>query len=62
MTIPQINAIRIRIGKHIPINIGFPGLFAGTEETNNPPTPPPRPDKPPKLSEFMNFANMFNGI
>jgi hypothetical protein len=59
MTIPQISAIRVRIGKHIPISIGIPGLFGGALDTPPPPTPS---DKPPKLSEFINFANMFNGI
>jgi hypothetical protein len=59
MTIPQIDAIRSKLGKHIPIKMGMPGLFGGALDE---PTPAPRPDKPPKLSEFMNFANMFNNI
>jgi hypothetical protein len=59
MTIPQIDAIRARLGKHVPISMGIPGLFGGVLDDS---APSPRPDKPPKLSEFMNFANMFNGI
>lgn len=61
LTIPQISAIRVRIGKHAQISMSIPGLFGGEIADVNA-TPPPRPDKPPKLSEFMNFANMFNGI
>lgn len=60
MTIPQIDAIRARLGKHIPISMGIPGLFGGSVETEAPPSNPS--GKPPKLSEFMNFANAFNGI
>lgn len=58
MTIPQIDAIRERLGKHIPISMGMPGIFGGDSDT---PTPP-SDGKPPKLSELMNFANAFNGI
>jgi hypothetical protein len=58
MTIPQIDAIRARLGKHIPISMGIPGIFGGVTETSTSLSP----DKPPKLSEFMNFANAFNGI
>lgn len=61
LTILQIDAIRARLGKHIPIKMGIPSLF-GNEATNTNATPPSRPDKAPKLSEFINFANMFNGI
>lgn len=61
LTIPQIDAIRARLGKHIPIKMGIPGLF-GNDAANTNTAPPSRPDKPPKLSEFINFANMFNGI
>ncbi len=60
MTIPQIDAIRARLGKHIPINLSMPGLFGGVSETSAPPSNPT--GKPPKLSELMNFANAFNGI
>ena len=59
MTIPQIEAIRGKLGKNIAIKIGMPGLFGGSLEAT--PTPSPT-GKPPKLSEFMNFANAFNGI
>jgi hypothetical protein len=60
MTIPQIDAIRGKLGENIAIKIGMPGLFGGVSETSAPPSNPT--DKPPKLSEFMNFANVFNGI
>jgi hypothetical protein len=58
MTLPQINAIRSRIGKHIPLSMGMPGLFGGTLEK-----PIQENDgKPPKLSEFMAFASAFDAI
>jgi hypothetical protein len=59
MTIPQIDAIRSRLGENIALKIGIPGLFGGAFDT---PTPPSPTGKPPKLSEFMNLANAFNGI
>jgi hypothetical protein len=59
MTIPQIDAIRNRLGENIAIKIGMPSLFGGVSET---PASISSSDKPPKLSEFMNFANAFNGI
>lgn len=58
-TIPQIDAIRSRLGKHVALKIGIPGIFGGA--LDNPP-PSPTPDRPPKLSEFMAFANAFNDI
>ena len=58
-TIPQIDAIRNRLGKNIAIKIGIPGIFGGALDT----VPSSHtPDKPPKLSEFMAFANAFDGI
>lgn len=60
MTIPQIDAIRRRLGKNIALKVGIPGLFGGAVGSSSPPSP--APDKPPKLSEFMAFANAFNGI
>lgn len=59
MTIPQIDAIRARLGKHIPISMGMPGLFGGALDT---PTPSSPPDKPPKLSEFMHYASVCNSV
>jgi hypothetical protein len=59
MTIPVIQAIRKKIGKHIEMTIGIPGLFGGALDT---PTHPSPSGRPPKLSEFMNLANAFNGI
>jgi hypothetical protein len=59
MTIPQIDAIRGKLGENIAIKIGMPGLFGGVLDT---PSPSSATGKPPKLSEFMNFANTFNGI
>lgn len=58
-TIPQINAIRSRLGKNIAIKIGIPGLFGGALDT---PPHSPTPDRPPKLSEFAAFVSAFNGI
>jgi hypothetical protein len=60
MTIPAIEAIRKKLGKHVEMRMGIPGLFGGSVETEVPPSNPS--DKPPKLSEFLNFANAFNGI
>lgn len=60
MTIPQIDAIRSKLGKNIAIKVGMPGLFGGT--TDIAPPISPATGKPPKLSEFMDFANAFNGI
>jgi hypothetical protein len=59
MTIPQIDAIRGKLGKNIAIKVGMPGLFGGAIDVSAPST---ATGKPPKLSEFMNFANAFNGI
>jgi ribosomal protein L10 len=59
MTIPQIDAIRSKLGENIALKVGMPGLFGGAIDTLAPSSPT---DKPPKLSEFMNFANAFNGI
>lgn len=58
MTIPQIQAIRNKLGKNIAIKVGMPSLFGGALDT----PAPSSTGKPPKLSEFMNFANMFNGM
>ena len=58
-TIPQIEAIRSKLGKNISLKIGMPGLFGGALDN---PAPSPTTDKPPKLSEFMSFANAFNGV
>lgn len=55
-TIPQIDAIRSKLGKNIAIKIGTPGLFGGALDA----TPPSPTGKPPKLSQFMAFANAFN--
>jgi hypothetical protein len=60
MTIPQIDAIRGKLGENIAIKIGMPGLFGGVLDTPHPSSS--ATGKPPKLSEFMNFANAFNGI
>lgn len=60
MTIPQIDAVRSKLGENIAIKVGMPGLFSGATDTTVPSAP--YSDKPPKLSEFMNFANAFNGI
>lgn len=57
-TIPQIEAIRSRLGKNISLKIGMPGLFGGALEK-----PIQENDgKPPKLSEFMAFASAFDVI
>ena len=58
-TIPQIDAVRSKLGKNIAIKIGIPGIFGGALDI---PSPPTHPDKPPKLSEFMAFASAFDGI
>jgi hypothetical protein len=58
MTLPQINAIRSRIGKHIPLSMGMPGLFGGTLDK----TIQEHDGRPPKLSEFMAFASAFDAI
>ncbi len=34
MTIPQIDAIRARLGKNIAIKIGMPNIFGGISESN----------------------------
>lgn len=59
MTIPQIEAIRNKLGKNISLKIGMPGLFGGVLEK-----PPAQKNdgKPPKLSEFMAFASAFDSI
>ena len=60
-TIPQIDAVRSKLGKNIAIKIGIPGIFGGALDTV-PTSSPTHPDKPPKLSEFMAFASAFDGI
>jgi len=59
-TIPQIDAIRSKLGKNIAIKIGMPGIFGGALD-KPPPTSSPT-GKPPKLSEFAAFCNAFNSI
>jgi hypothetical protein len=60
MTIPQIDAIRGKLGKNIAIKVGMPGLFGGALEA---PAASSNPTgKPPKLSQFADFASVFNGI
>ena len=59
-TIPQIDAIRSRLGKNIAIKIGMPGIFGGVLDNSQPTTSPT--GKPPKLSEFAAFCNVFNSI
>jgi hypothetical protein len=34
MTIPQIEAIRIRLGKHTPINLGMPNIWGVASEND----------------------------
>ncbi len=60
-TIPQIDAVRSKLGKNIGLKIGIPGIFGGALDTA-PPSTAPASDKPPKLSEFMAFASAFDGI
>ena len=58
MTIPAIEAITGKLGKHIAIKLGVPGLFGGALEKSS---SQQGDGKPPKLSQFMEFANAFNG-
>lgn len=60
MTIPQIEAIRIRLGKHIPIQFGIPGIFGGV--LDNSPSASSPTGKPPKLSEIAAFCSAFDGV
>jgi hypothetical protein len=59
---PQIEIILERLGKHIEIKMGIPGMGALTGSGSGKNTPPPKglADKPPKLSEFFAFAEGFN--
>ena len=57
MTLPQINAIRSRIGKHIPLSMGMPDHWRNFDKTIQ-----ENDGKPPKLSEFMAFASAFDAI
>jgi hypothetical protein len=59
MTIPQIDAIRSRLGENIAIKIGMPSLFGADTEIS---VPSDQPDKPPKLSEFMHYASVCNSV
>lgn len=58
-TIPQIDAIRVRLGKNIALKVGIPNIFGGA---SNPTPPPEYTGERPKLSQFVEFANAFNGI
>lgn len=51
MTIPQIEAVMRRLGKHISLKLGIP---LGEPEKI--------PDTPPKLSQIQAFCNAFNGM
>jgi len=58
-TIPVIESILSRIGKHIEIKVGLPGMLSG-KAIDATPVVPKTDGKPPKLSEFISFANAFN--
>ena len=60
MTIPQINAVRNKLGKNIALKVGMPGGIFGGAIEEAAPSPSGNTGKPPKLSEFMAFANAFN--
>lgn len=57
MTLPQIDAYRRSVGKHIPIKVYGPNVLSDSNASIQ-----PKPSGPPKVSQFAAFANLFNGI
>ena len=55
-TIPQLNAIGVRLDKHIEIKVGMP-LFGGGGDTTQ---DKPSPDKEHSVSDGFAFAAMLN--
>lgn len=58
-TIPQLEALMKRLGRHIELKTGIPGLFTGaTTEPSSSTTP----DREHTVDEGQQFAALFSGL